>query len=63
MSDPRIAYTPRLGATPEGELNALTSVYHFIIDCHAKKKAAPESRPGDAMKGSNDDRACDAQYT
>ncbi len=32
MSDaPRIVYTPRLGATQEGELSALAAVYRFLI--------------------------------
>jgi hypothetical protein len=37
----RIIYTPRLGATPEGEVAALASVYRFLLDCHAKKKGGP----------------------
>ncbi len=34
----RITYTPRPDATPEAELNVLGNVYHFILDCHARKK-------------------------
>jgi hypothetical protein len=52
-----ISYTPHFDTTPEAELSALTNVYRFILDCHAKKEAAPDSRPDDAMKGSKDDRA------
>jgi hypothetical protein len=49
MDRPRVTYTPRSDATPEGELNMLANVYRFILDCHAKKMAAepalaPDSR-------------------
>ena len=54
MSSPRIAYASRPDATPEGELHALCAVYRFILDCHAKKEAAPESRPEDAERRSNE---------
>jgi hypothetical protein len=40
MDRPRVTYTPRSDATPEGELNVLANVYRFILDCHAKKMAA-----------------------
>ncbi len=49
----RISYAPRPDATPKGELNALAAVYRFILDCHAKKETAPESRP-DAGKEINE---------
>jgi hypothetical protein len=45
MDSPHIAYTSRPDATPGAEVNVLASVYRFILDCHAKKKAvepAPE---------------------
>jgi hypothetical protein len=51
MDRPRVTYTPRSDATPEGELNMLANVYRFILDCHAKKMAA-ELAPG--SDGSND---------
>jgi hypothetical protein len=50
MSSPRIAYSARADATPEAELSALAAVYRFVLDCRAKKEAAPESRPNDARK-------------
>ena len=31
MSEDRISYTPRLEATPEGEIAALANVYSFVI--------------------------------
>ena len=41
MSDaPHIIYTERADTTAETELNVLATVYRFILDCHAKKKAA-----------------------
>jgi hypothetical protein len=44
MSSFRITYTSHSDATPEAELNVLANVYHFILDCHAKKiPSEPES--------------------
>lgn len=56
MSSPRITCAPRPVATPEGEINALATLYRFILDCHAKKEAAPTSRPDDAKKESKNAR-------
>jgi hypothetical protein len=50
VSSPPITYVARLDATPKTELDMLASVYRFVLDCHAKKEAAPESRPDDARK-------------
>jgi hypothetical protein len=52
-----IHYTQRPDATPEAELGALASVYRFVLDCHAKKEAAPESRPEDPERRSDEIRA------
>jgi len=58
MSSPRItSYRERPDVGPEAETSALAAVYRFIIDCHTKHEAAPESRPDDAMKGCMIDRA------
>jgi hypothetical protein len=35
-----MTYRSRPDMTPETEVNALADVYHFILDCHAKKMAA-----------------------
>ena len=40
VSDPRISYIPRPDATEEAELNALASVYRFILDSSANENAA-----------------------
>jgi hypothetical protein len=53
QSLPGIAYAPRPDALPEAELSTLAAVYRFVLDCHAKKKAGPESRP-DAGKEINE---------
>ena len=60
MSNPPIFYTPRPNATPEGELNALASVYRFILACHAKKMAVepapePDGRDGTEVQGDSAD--------
>ena len=39
-SNSHIIYIPRPDATQEAELNALASVYRFILDSRAKKNAA-----------------------
>jgi hypothetical protein len=41
MSDaPHIIHTERADTMAETELNVLATVYRFILDCYAKKKAA-----------------------
>jgi hypothetical protein len=50
QSLPGIAYAQRHDATAEAEISALVNVYKFILDSHARKEAAPESRPDDARK-------------
>ncbi len=50
MSSPRVTYTARPDATAESGLSALASVYRFVLDCHAKKEPAPESRPDDGTE-------------
>ncbi len=57
MNSARITYTPRRDATPETEVTALANVFRYVLDCHARKEAAPESRPNGTMKGSKNDRA------
>ena len=47
---PRIVYRTRDDATPDGELSALAAIYQLCIRRHARKEAAPESRPDDARK-------------
>jgi hypothetical protein len=55
VAKPTITYVPRADATSEAEVAALGAIYKFVLDCHAKKEAAPESRPDDA-EGSENDR-------
>jgi len=50
VADPAISYTPRSDAGREAEISALVNVYKFILESHAQKEAAPESRPDDARK-------------
>lgn len=47
MSSPHVTYARRGDATPEAELNALSSVYRFVLDSHAKKKAGVNGTGGD----------------
>lgn len=54
MDSTRIIYTPRPGATSEGEVAALASVYRFLLDCHAKRKGGPATAPNDAKEIDND---------
>jgi hypothetical protein len=47
---PGIVYAERPDTLPEAELSALAAVYKLVLECHARKEAAPESRPDDARK-------------
>ena len=54
----RIIYTPHPDATPEGELNALATVYSFVLQRHEeKKKAVCGDGPSDAKGVNEHDRA------
>jgi hypothetical protein len=44
MGEPVVRYVPRRDATLEGELNALASVYRFLLERHAEKAADNDSR-------------------
>ena len=46
----RISYTPLPDATPESELDALAAVYAFVLEAHARKKAAVPSGPENGVK-------------
>ena len=58
---PQFVYTAHPDATPETEAAALACVYRFVLDCHAKKKAAPESRP-DGREESKNDPTAEPEY-
>ncbi len=51
MDSARVTYTARPDATPESGAKALAAVYAFILECHAKKKAAEASGGEDDGKG------------
>jgi hypothetical protein len=53
VSDPLITCAPCPDTTSKAELNTLASAYKYLLDCRAKKEAAPESRP-DAGKEINE---------
>jgi hypothetical protein len=50
VSDPRITYIPLPDASPESELDALVAIYAFVLETHAKKKAAVPSGPENGVK-------------
>jgi hypothetical protein len=51
MAESKVVYTPHADATPQAELSALVTIYKLCLErSHAKKEAAPESRPDDARK-------------
>jgi hypothetical protein len=54
MNNLRTVYVQREGITPRAELDALSACLRFIIDCQAKKEAAPKSRPDDGTKEKED---------
>jgi hypothetical protein len=53
MDSARITYDPHVDATPESELEALATVYAFILDCHANRKGAEQSARHDAKETEN----------
>jgi hypothetical protein len=57
VSEPLVTYEPRPDTKPESERATLAVVYRFIIDCHARRKAAPESRPENPERRSDEIRA------
>jgi len=58
MSRPRVTYTARPDATPEGKISALASVYAFVLRKHRERqKAAGTSGGEDDPKGAKHDRA------
>jgi hypothetical protein len=48
MSSPRITYASPSDTTTR--VPARVAALRFVLDCYAKKEAAPESRPDDARK-------------
>ena len=46
MDNPRVTYTLRPDATPKGELNALASIYRFVLDSAHKNAAGRTSTNG-----------------
>jgi hypothetical protein len=60
MSKPRLIYTPRQDATPEGERNALASIYRFILfENSTRKEATRTGGPDDPERSLNEIRAKD----
>jgi hypothetical protein len=51
MSNPRLIRTPRPDTGSEVELEALASVYRFILNCRAKKKTAESTPELDSRDG------------
>jgi hypothetical protein len=51
MNKPRLIYRPRLDATTEGGLNALASVYAFVLKCGQEKRKAGVTSTGEEAKG------------
>jgi hypothetical protein len=49
-----IRYTPLPDATPESELDALAAVYAFVLEAHAKKKAAAPCGQEDDVRKEQD---------
>ena len=53
MGEPAISYASRADTKPEAELNALISVYAFILDSRARKEGGPATALENARKESN----------
>jgi hypothetical protein len=61
MSRSGVRHKPLAEATPESAVDALSSVYCFILDCHVKRKAAEPTPEPDSYNtrgvSENDSRA------
>jgi hypothetical protein len=58
MSSAHITYSQRPEASAKNEFTALANVYRFVLDCRAKREAAPrQSRPDDPERRSDEIRA------
>jgi len=38
-NEPQVVYASRPNTSGEDELNALATIYRFVLDCHAKKES------------------------
>jgi hypothetical protein len=54
MSSARFANTTDRTATSEQLRDVRARAWSYVFACHAKKEAAPESRPDDAERNLND---------
>ena len=45
-----IRYTPLSDATPESDLDALATVYAFVLECHENKKVADSTDDPNEVK-------------
>jgi len=59
MNSPRVSYAPRPDATPEGELDALATVYAFVLQKGREKKKG--TRPGAPEDGEESKNASTAE--
>jgi hypothetical protein len=55
MSNPRINYTPRAGATPKAELSALANVYRLILDSAKNGGRLPDKSGLDDLERRSDE--------
>jgi hypothetical protein len=51
MDRPSITYVPRLDATPEAELGALSSIYAFVLQMHRERQKATLPGGHEDVKG------------
>jgi hypothetical protein len=59
-TNPLISYRPRDGATPEGELNALSACYAFILQRHqVKQRGGPATAAPDNPERRSDEIRAD----
>lgn len=57
MAEPTITYAPRSDTNSEAELDALATVYKFVLACNAKKEGGPATAPEDPERRSDEIRA------
>ncbi len=63
MDSTPVTYAPRPDTTPDQARDIRGRAWTFVFECHAKKEAAPESRPEDAKERSWNASSATEKYT
>jgi hypothetical protein len=54
MDKTRLTYTPLSDATPDTELDAISAIYKFVLECHERRKVADSTGDRNEVKEDSD---------